>query len=78
MKLQCQACSGVMVKKTISSGNLTGILLGLVVFCVGVVLCFTLVGAIIGIPLCLLALCMGGKTQKVWRCKACKTVLPRA
>ena len=60
-----------MKKKTISKGNTTGILLALVVLGIGVALCFTGIGAIIGIPVIILALFMGGKRQKVWLCKNC-------
>lgn len=78
MKLECRACNGIMVRSTISTGNATGIALGLVLFAIGVVLCFTIVGAIVGIPLCILALFMGGKRQKVWKCRNCKAIISRA
>jgi hypothetical protein len=52
--------------------------LALIVLVIGVVLCFTIVGAIIGVPLIILALFMGGKRKKVWQCPECKWVAPRA
>jgi len=67
-----------MHKTVISSGNAGGIALALIVFLVGVVLCFTAIGFICGIPICLCALLMGGKRQRVWKCRRCKYVFNRA
>ncbi len=67
-----------MVKRTISSGNALGIALALIIFVVGVSLSLTVVGAIIGIPLCILALFIGGKRRKVWRCRKCSSIIDRA
>ena len=78
VKLECKACDGVMVKSSVSSGNAAGIVLALVVFAVGVVLCFTIIGALIGVPLCILSLFMGGKRQSVWKCRKCKAIIQRA
>jgi hypothetical protein len=75
--LNCQQCGGVMIRKTLSSGNCLGLCIALVMFAAGVWLCFTGIGIIIGIPLCLAALFIGGKRKKVWRCKACKSVIDR-
>lgn len=75
--LKCQQCGGSMLKKTKSSGNALGIALALIVFVVGVLLCLTVIGAIIGIPLCILALFIGGKRSKVWQCRQCGYVIPR-
>jgi len=75
--LNCQACGGNMVKKNKSSGTAGGLALAIIVFVIGVALCLTIIGAIAGIPLCILALFMGGKKEKVWRCRSCGAVIPR-
>lgn len=52
-----------------STGNFGGIMVGLILFVVGVALCLTLIGALMGVPLILYALGCGGK--RVWRCQRC-------
>ncbi len=76
----CRQCGGEMVKTIISSGNCTGILLALVVLGVGITLTFVvpICGWIIGPLLCLVALGMGGKRRKVWKCEECNVILERA
>lgn len=75
----CPTCQQPMRKSTASSGNLVGIVLALVVFVVGlgVTILIPLLGWIVGPLLMLLALGMGGKRSKVWRCKPCVVVLAR-
>lgn len=77
---RCQTCGGSMKKKTISSGNCAGLLLALVVFCVGVAItvAFMPFGLIVGPLLCLFALFMGGKRSKVWKCVKCGSIVNRA
>ena len=76
----CQQCGGGMVKKTISTGNFTGIIFALIVFCIGVVLLIADDEAfnIIGILVILFSLFMGGKRRKVWKCKSCSSIVDRA
>lgn len=71
--LPCPRCSATMVRGSHSSGNAAGIAGALLVFCAGVIVFFIipLLGWVIGPILCLLALFMGGKTTKVWKCKPC-------
>ena len=52
--------------------------IAVLVFIVGVVLCFTTAGFIIGIPLCVVALFIGGKRRKVWKCRQCGSIVDRA
>jgi uncharacterized protein (DUF983 family) len=78
VKPKCQLCGTEMRKGKKSEGNVVGLALALIVFVVGVVLCFTVIGAVVGIPLCILALFMGGKRKKLWYCPKCKWVAPRA
>ena len=78
---RCNLCGDLMIKKTVSSGNVSGIALALLVFATGLFL--TISGAfcggfLVGIPLCILALFMGGKRQKVLRCKSCGHTVNRS
>jgi hypothetical protein len=75
----CQACGGAMMKKTLSSGNCAGLMLALLLLVVGfvILLAIPIVGWVVGPLLMLLALFMGGKRQKVWRCRSCKGIVPR-
>ncbi|HEX4124408.1 MAG TPA: hypothetical protein VHY37_06750 [Tepidisphaeraceae bacterium] len=75
----CQACGGEMVKKRISSGNCAGIALALIVLVVGLVITIVIpvVGWVVGPLIMLCALGIGGKRQKVWRCRSCRSVIPR-
>ena len=77
---RCNLCGGIMIKKTVSSGNVSGIALALLVLAAGLFLTFGGVfcgGPIIGIPLCILALFMGGKRKKVLKCKKCGHTVDR-
>jgi hypothetical protein len=69
-----------MVKKRISSGNCGGLALALIVLVVGLVVTVAIpvVGWVVGPLLMLLALGMGGKRLKVWRCVSCRAYIPRA
>ena len=46
-------------------------ILGIVLFLIGLALCFTLVGIIIGIPLMIVAARIGYKERQVWACRSC-------
>lgn len=76
----CQHCGGSMEETIISSGNCSGIVIALIVFCVGVVIFFSIpvIGWILGPIISIGALFMGGKRAKVWKCKACGAVVNRA
>ncbi len=78
MKLSCKQCGGVMRRRTLSQGNCLGIALALVLFAGGVAISLTGIGALIGVPLILCSLFVGGKRRRVWRCTACSTILERA
>ena len=75
----CQHCGGSMQKSVVSSGNCSGIVVALIVFCIGIVIFFVipLVGWVIGPLVCIGALFMGGKRRNVWKCKACGIVVDR-
>lgn len=75
----CQVCGGAMKKDKRSHGNLVGIVLALIVFCVGIAIfvfipCF---GWVIGPIVCVLALFMGGKREKIWKCTLCGAFVMR-
>jgi ribosomal protein L37AE/L43A len=76
----CQQCGGVMKKTVISSGNCTGIVVALIVFCGGIVIAVAIpvIGWVIGPIICIGALFMGGKRSKVWKCTKCGSVVNRA
>lgn len=79
MAAPCRYCGGEAVKDVRSSGNAGGLAMALLVLCLGV-LVFVLVpvvGWVAGPVICLLALFMGGKREKVWRCRSCRAYWPR-
>ena len=78
--LICTHCGGEMVKKTISSGNVSGILFGLIMVVVGfaVVVALPGVGWVIGPLIILWALFQGGKRRRVWKCRNCSSIVDRA
>ena len=65
--LNCQQCNGVMVKK--SEAAQTG--MGCLLLVIGIILCFTGIGALIGIPVILVGLWLGSKKKGWWVCKNC-------
>ena len=75
----CPSCAGPMRKAKVSSGNFVGIVLALIVFVVGlaVMILIPILGWVFGPLFMLLALSMGGKRSKVWRCKSCRVALAR-
>jgi hypothetical protein len=75
--IKCSHCGGQMVKTTKSSGNCLGLAIALIIFAIGFFLCFTLVGAIFGIPIMICALFIGGKRTKLWKCRHCAYIYER-
>lgn len=75
----CQQCGGQIVKRVRSTGNVTGIALALIVFLVGLVgsFIFPPISCFIGPVICFLALFMGGKREKIWKCRSCGFFFPR-
>lgn len=75
----CHQCGGLMVKKTLSSGNCGGIAVAMLTFCGGLLtLLIPVVGCFACPVICGGALFMGGKRQRVWRCVSCGSYVPRA
>jgi len=64
----CPHCKGQMEKTKRTESNFILQLLGVILFIIGLGFCFTLIGAIIGIPLMIVAGRMGFKKEKVWLC----------
>jgi len=60
-----------MARTKRKESNITLQVLGVVVFLVGLGLCFTLIGAIIGIPLMIVAARMGFSKFPVMACSRC-------
>jgi len=75
----CQQCGGSMKKVVVSSGNCSGIVIALIVFCVGIGIFFTIpvIGWAVGPVICIGALFMGGKRSKVWKCVKCGCIVNR-
>lgn len=74
---RCNLCGAPMKRSKYSTGNAAGIAGAIIVLLIGIALTMTIIGAIAGIPLIICALFMGGKTQKVWKCKSCKHIEKR-
>lgn len=74
---KCPYCGGKMSKKTICTSGFGDQLIGCGLSMIGIVLCLTGVGAIIGIPLILIA-GMLVKTKKVIKCRQCGHYAERA
>ena len=74
--LNCQQCGGEMVQSSVKDG--LGLIFSIFLLLFGLAICFTGIGAILGIPLVVYALVSGGKRAKVWKCKNCKFFIPRA
>lgn len=73
----CQACGGGMMPAVISEGNAAGIALAIIVLIIGCGLSTSVLGAVVGIPLIICALFMGGRRKKVWRCVQCRAIILR-
>lgn len=67
----CPHCQSQMIQTTREESNMTLQVLGVVVFLIGLGLCFTLIGAIIGIPLMISAARMGFSKFPVTACRHC-------
>lgn len=76
-QLNCHQCGGKMKKKVQSSGNCSGIALALVLIAVGLALCATGIGALLGVPIIICALFVGGKRKKIWKCTKCGYLFER-
>ena len=72
----CHLCHAPLAKKTITTGNASGLALGFICLGAGICLCVTGVGIIIGVPLIICALFMGGKRQKFLCCPNCGAKTP--
>ncbi|MCJ7545032.1 MAG: hypothetical protein MUP47_10825 [Phycisphaerae bacterium] len=78
----CPYCAWPMRRRTRSRGNVVGIIKALLVLVLGLVilvtLFWTIVGAIIGLLMIILALGMGGTRTRVWQCTNCRATFQRA
>lgn len=70
-QVTCPHCQGKMHKTKKGEHNIGVQILGVIVFIVGLVICFTGIGAIFGIPLMIASLFMGYKKRKVMKCEGC-------
>lgn len=70
-KPMCQLCGGFMKPKKITIDQTSGLAKALICFAIGVILTLTFFGAVIGVPLMIVSLFMGGRRQKILRCVDC-------
>lgn len=75
---KCQYC-GAPMKKTnaVERSFLTAMFWGLSMIIFGIILCFTVAGAIFGIPLIFIGLFYGSKKKKVLKCTGCGALVDR-
>jgi hypothetical protein len=77
--ISCVLCTGDMMRTTKGETDLGRQLLGIFFFLTGVALLFAFpIGTVIGLVLMAVAAGLGRKDAKVWKCRHCETVLPRA
>lgn len=70
----CQHCDSAMKKaRDVSAGRLA---CGLFFLILGIVISLSVVGAIIGIPMALMGLCIGDG-KRCWRCSNCRAIVAR-
>ena len=78
---KCAACGGEMRKKTVyEGGGCGGCVVSLLVLAAGILifLLIPVIGWVIGPVICLGAVFIGRATsKKVWRCRSCRSVIPR-
>ena len=74
----CRNCNGTMRKKTITEGRGTNIIMALIFIVIGVLLCMTVIGAIVGIPIIILSIFKQPRRRHVWRCNTCGSIIERA
>ncbi len=68
----CQACGGDMEKDSEKQNNS-----GCIVSILGLLLCLTVFGAIVGIPILIYGMYMSGKRQGLWVCRRCGASINR-
>ena len=76
----CQQCGQEMRKAKRTSGHATGCLLCLLGVSAGVIvfIFIPVIGWVLGPLIVLVSLFVGGKTEKIWKCNSCKTLISRA
>lgn len=72
----CPLCAKPMRKAVKYSGQVAGLIVGLILIVAGVA-AFILLPCVGWVPGPLLGLMQGGKRMNVWRCKSCKVIVPR-
>lgn len=75
---KCQLCQTVMVRKTVSNENAANTAAALIVMAIGIAICCTGIGAILGVPICICALFIGGGKKKFLVCPSCGMKVPCA
>ena len=76
--VRCQHCGGAMKKATAGGAGVVDQVMALGAGLLGIGLTLTCIGAILGIPLLIASSKLAKKPSRVWKCKACKSIIPRA
>ena len=76
-RISCQHCGKPMKKTATSTATMTKTGLSMMFFGIGILFCLTIVGAIVGLPMILVAGLLLGKRKKVWKCRGCRVVIDR-
>jgi len=71
----CQQCNAPMVRKRRARHSQ---IFALFLILVGLAVCCTGIGAVIGIPAILIGIYMGSIADKLWLCPHCRIIIPRA
>lgn len=71
-EIKCQKCNGTMNKTEKIEKNLLHQLFGILIFIIGLLLCFLFpIGTLFGLVLMYGALYLGYSKKKVWKCSNC-------
>jgi hypothetical protein len=71
----CPKCGGHLATITERQTSIIRLLLGIILFIIGISLTLTIIGALIGIPLILIGLACGSRRVTVSRCVNCRRVV---
>ena len=75
--IPCPACGGTMGRGTLKA-PLNERIMALAFMLMGLGLCLTCIGAIVGVPFLAVAGKYAGKARKVWRCPSCGHTIDRS
>ena len=77
-KINCELCGELMKKGSIANRGILMQLFLLMVFIAGLWISLSIIGAIVGIPMMILALALSSGKRKVFKCRQCGNIKDRA